>query len=235
MPVPSGVIAARNAGLACALREFDADFICFLDNDAFLAPNAIEEMVAAADDPQIGMVAPKAFQSMTERILASAGGLTVNFYLGLFRDIGYGERDTGQHDTAADVCACPGFAILVPTRVARETGPFDEGLKRYGWEDVDFSLRIAKLGYRLRYAPKAEVEHRGGHAGRRVVASYEYWKLRNLVVLQGNHANRLQWLCFLGSLPLRATYVLCRFAIDIGCRRVVAPRLRQLRARFGVH
>jgi GT2 family glycosyltransferase len=234
MPEPSGVTAARNAGLACVLNQVESDYICFLDNDAFLAPSALAEMVAAASEPDIGMVTPKAFQSMEDRILASAGGMTVNLYLGLFRDAGSGETDLGQYDTPCDVRACPGFALFVPTNVARRAGPFDARLKRYGWEDVDYSLRIAELGFRLRYAPKAEVEHRGGHAGRGIVASYEYWKLRNLFVLMHRHATPMQWACFVVILPLRCLYILLRLIADQAGARRVLPGLKRLATLIGV-
>lgn len=234
LPEPSGVTAARNAGLACVLNQFESDYICFLDNDAFLVPTALAEMVAAASEPDVGMVTPKAFQSMEDRILACGGGMTVNLYLGLFRDAGRGETDLGQYDTPCDVRACPGFAIFVPTRVARRVGLFDTGLKRYGWEDVDYSLRITELGFRLRYAPKAEVEHRGGHAGRGIVASYEYWKLRNLLVLMLRHAGPMQWACFLVIFPLRCLYILLRLLADKAGAPRVLPRLKRLATLIGV-
>ena len=233
MPEPSGVIAARNAGLACAMRDVAADFLCFLDNDAFLAPTALAEMVAAAQDPAIGMVTPKAFRSTATRCLASAGGMTVNLYLGVFRDVGTGETDVGQYDAPADVSACAGFAFLLRAEAARRAGDFDAGLKRYGWEDVDYSLRVAGMGYRLRYAPKAEVEHRGGHAGRGVVAAYEYWKIRNLFILMRRHAGPLQWACFLTVLPPRCVFAILRLLWAKTGGQTFVMQLRRLRARFG--
>ncbi len=225
---PSGVIAARNAGLEYALSELDFDYVCYLDNDAFLEPSALEEMVAAARaDAGIGMVTPKAYQSIHERRLACAGGMTANFGMGLFRDVGSGEVDCGQFDAPRDVVACPGFTFLVRKTVLQQVGLFDTGLRRYGWEDVDYSLRVREAGFRLRYAPRAVVEHKGGHAGRGIVAAYERAKLRNLFVLMHRHAGACEWLCFLSVLPMRFIYVAARVTWDAVARRLAAPQLRR--------
>jgi GT2 family glycosyltransferase len=225
---PSGVIAARNAGLEFAQSELNFDYVCYLDNDAFLEPSALEEMVAAARaDAEVGMVTPKAYQSIHERRLACAGGMTANFGMGLFRDTGSGELDRGQFDEPRDVVACPGFTFLVRKEVVLRVGPFDNGLRHYGWEDVDYSLRVRKAGFRLRYAPQAVVEHKGGHAGRGIVAAYERAKLRNLFVLMHRHASAFQWLCFLGVLPLRCAYVAARLAGHAMARRLVMPQRRR--------
>jgi hypothetical protein len=231
LPESSGVIAARNAGLDFVMNRLSFDYICFLDNDAFLEPTALAEMAASADrDSTVGMVTPKTYQSLHGNRLACAGGMSANFYLGLFRDQGRGEIDSGQYDQSADVQACPGFAFLVRREVVERVGAFDSRLKRYGWEDVDYSLRVAAAGYRLRYAPKARVEHRGGYAGRGVVASYEFWKFRNLFVLMLRHASPLQWLCFLITLPPRCVYVMVRLLWARTGRRMVNSQRKRLGA-----
>jgi hypothetical protein len=231
LPEPSGVIAARNAGLDFVLNRLSFDYVCFLDNDAFLEPTALAEMVAAAErDPSVGMVTPKAYQSLHGNRLACAGGMTANFYLGLFCDVGHDEIDDGQYDQPADVPACPGFAFLVRKEAIERVGLFDVELRRYGWEDVDYSLRVAAAGYRLRYAPKARVEHRGGYAGRGVVASYEFWKFRNLFVLMLRYANPLQWLCFLITLPPRCVYVMVRLLWARAGRRMVSSQRKRIAA-----
>src|SRR5690606_33208285 len=113
-----------------AMAQLTFDFLCYLDNDALLEPSALEEMlVAARQDPAIGMVTPKAYQSIHDRRLACAGGMTANLCLGWFYDVGSGELDCGQYDEPKDVVACPGFAFLVRKEVLQRVGPFDAGLR----------------------------------------------------------------------------------------------------------
>ncbi len=40
-----------------------------------------------------------------------------------------------------------------------EAGGFDEGFRQYGWEDIELSLRLKKLGMRLVYAREAKAYH----------------------------------------------------------------------------
>ncbi len=228
----SGVIAARNAGLDYAMSDLSFDYLCYLDNDALLEPSALEEMVAAAhQDVSVGMVTPKAYQSIPNRRLACAGGMTANFCMGWFRDVGGGELDCGLYEEPRDVVACPGFAFLVREEVLQRVGHFDSSLRHYGWEDVDYSLRVRKAGFRLRYAPRAFVEHKGGHAGRGIVAAYELWKLRNLFVLMLRHANAFEWLCFLCVFPLRCVYVAFRLIKDAAERCLVVPQRKRIDVR----
>ena len=40
-----------------------------------------------------------------------------------------------------------------------EAGGFDEGFREYGWEDIELSLRLKKMGMRLHFAPEAVGYH----------------------------------------------------------------------------
>jgi hypothetical protein len=200
-----GVAGGRNTGVCWVLEKLPAEFILFLDNDTTVEPDAVLELVAAASaDPRIGMVSPKAFRHQGDRHLLSAGGMHFNPYTGALNDVASGQIDSGQHDASRDVQACPGFAFLVRRSVFGQVGLFDETFNPYGWEDVDFSLRAARAGYRIRYAPKAVVYHAGGRVGRGIVDLYERHKCRNLLTFVRRHTTRTQWVCFLTLLPFRA-------------------------------
>jgi GT2 family glycosyltransferase len=55
----------------------------------------------------------------------------------------------------------PGTALLMPAKLCRELGGWDEGTF-YWLEDVDLNLRIIKAGYKLYYLADAEIIHLGG-------------------------------------------------------------------------
>jgi GT2 family glycosyltransferase len=201
----AGVSGGRNAGIQWVEKNLDVDFILFLDNDTKIEPCAIHEFVAAASvDPQIGLVAPKAFRNKGDCLLLSAGGMHFNPYTGVLRDVANNEADLGQYEESRDVQACPGFAFLVRMKVFHRIGLFDDVFNPYGWEDVDFSLRAAKAGFRIVYAPKAIVYHAGGRQGRGVINLYERHKAKNMFYFVRRHTNLIQWLCFLCVLPVRA-------------------------------
>ena len=92
----------------------------------------------------------KAFGRKSDKVLLAAGGMGFNAYTGSAWDVAAGEPDSGQHDRPRDVQACPGYAMFVSAAVVERIGGFDDGFNPYGWEDVDFSLRARRSGFRHR-------------------------------------------------------------------------------------
>ena len=204
-PSNEGVAGGRNAGARWVLENLDAHYLVFIDNDTLLEPETIGHLVlAATEDPEIGLVAPKAFRRKGDRRLLSAGGLQFNPYTGALHDVASGEPDHESHDRPRLIQACPGFAFLVRRDVFERIGFFDEHFNPYGWEDADFSLRAGYGGYKVAYAPNAVVYHLGGRAGRGAVIDYEFHKARSMFYFVRRHTNLLQWLCFCLLLPIRS-------------------------------
>jgi GT2 family glycosyltransferase len=201
----AGVAGGRNAGVRWVGANLTVAYIIFLDNDTQVEPNTIGAMIAAADgQPDIGMVAPKAFRQRGNRELLSAGGMHFNPYTGTLQDVASGEYDVGQYDQGRDIQACPGFAFLVRADVFDQIGGFDNAFNPYGWEDVDLSLRARRGGFRIVYAPDAVVYHAGGRAGRGIVDLYERHKAKNMFYFVRRHTTPWQWACFIVWLPFRA-------------------------------
>jgi GT2 family glycosyltransferase len=205
LPSNRGVAGGRNAGIRYVQERLDVAYTFFLDNDAFVHPACLRELVETIDgDTTIGLVSPKGYRFREGNEIASAG-MVFNPYTGVARDVGDGETDRGQYDTRRSITACPGFAFLVRREVFERIGPFDAAFHPYGWEDVDFSLRARKAGFKILYAPRAVVHHKGGKAGHGPIPAYERGKAENLIRLMKRHATGLQWICFLSLLPMRAT------------------------------
>ncbi len=226
-----GVAGGRNAGLAWVRAHLSAPYLLFIDNDTSLEPRTVSELLAAtAADARIGLVAPKCFHRRDAATLASAGGMDFNLYIGSAWDVASGESDRGQHDAPRDIRACPGFAFFVKREVFEEIGAFDENFNPYGWEDVDLSLRAARAGFRLVYAPAAIVYHSGGRASRGPIRDYERHKAQKMIYLLRRHSTPVQWGCFLLVLPFRASYRAMR-EIATGHGDVVLAWLRGVLAR----
>ena len=214
-PAPLGPAGVRNLGVDHARRHCRFEYLLFLDNDAFLEPAALTKMLdAAAADAGIGIVTPKAYQSLHERRLHLAGELKVNFYTGTVRDVGAGELDVGQYDIPRRIRGCSGFTMLVRREALDRVDGFDNAFAGAAWEDVDFCLRVQRAGFELAYAPDAVVEHPGGVRGRGRLHDREVAKARNWFLLMRRHATPLQWLCFLALLPLRSAQLAVRRIAD---------------------
>ena len=65
---------------------------------------------------------------------------------------------------AHDVDWATGAAVMVPARVARAVGEWNEEFFLYS-EETDYFRRIRARGWRVRFEPSAVVQHRGGGSG----------------------------------------------------------------------
>lgn len=200
----AGPAAARNAGIRRANAGEPFAFYLFLDNDAFVEPDTLGILRAtAAGDPTIGLVVPKAYQSLEDRRLHLAGELRVEFGRGRITPVGAGEIDRGQHDERRSIVACSGFAFLARREVVERVGPFDEAFFPPAWEDVDLALRVRRTGFTIVYEPAAIVEHVGGLLGRGPIGERESAKVANWFLLMRKHATVTEWVAFAARLPLR--------------------------------
>ncbi len=205
-----GVAGGRNIGISYANENFNYKYLFFLDNDTSVEKESLSELIKATrKDKQIGIVTPKGYRMSPPDVIASAGGIGINFYTGSIYDVGSGEIDNGQYNQSKFVSSCAGFAFLVRKEVVSQIGRFDDIYNPYGWEDVDFSLQAGKRGFKILYVPKALVYHKGGKVGRGgALPEFEQYKVRNFFILMKRHTNLLQWMCFVCLIPFRAVLLM---------------------------
>lgn len=221
-----GVAGGRNRGIEYANSNFQYKCLFFLDNDTLVEKESLGELVnAIRRDKQIGLVTPKSYRMSSPKIIASAGGIDINLYTGSVCDIGSGEFDKGQYDQPKFVTSCAGL-VLVKKEVFSQIGWFDEIFNPYGWEDIDFSLRAKKRGFKSLYVPKAVIYHKGGKGGRgRALPEYEKYKVKNFFILMKRHTNLLQWICFVCLIPLKSVSLLMG-ELHRGSLRVILAQFR---------
>lgn len=161
LPRNDGPCAARNAGLRAARNRW----VLALDNDAVVAPDVLEKLLAARDaaGPDVAVLQPRSvFFDDPARVHYDGGafhyaGLIAlrNFYAPL-------ERAEGRGVVEVD-CAIA-VALLVDKDRLLELGGWDE---RYFilFEDLDLSYRLRARGLRILSVEDALVRHRGGTSG----------------------------------------------------------------------
>lgn len=104
----------------------------------------------------------------------------------------------------------PAGAFLLIRRAAwAAAGGFDENFYPIWFEDVDFLLRLARLGWRIRHAGLVRARHSGGHSAGRLPwperRLYWYESLVRYARLHFGRAGRIAiWLSLWVSLPLRS-------------------------------
>ena len=202
-----GAAGGRNAGWRHLRRLADCDIVVFLDDDSEVTTSYFRRIAECfSANPWAGVVAGKALTGPASGVIMSAG-IRVNLYTGNIGDIGTGEKDAGQYDVPRELDACGGFALAVRSKVFEQLGGIDERFNPYGWEEVDFCLRVRKAGYKILYEPRAVLSHKGTRAGRPPKAEYERHKVRNYFRLLGRHATFAQKCSCVIFVPLRMARV----------------------------
>jgi GT2 family glycosyltransferase len=207
-----GVASGRNAAAKLAVKRFSPSHLLFLDNDMLVEPGFVAALERPfAEDNRVGQAQAKLrFMDDRER-LNDGGGARINFVLWQVTPVGYGELDRGQHDTIQECVSCGG-AMMVRADVFRQLGGFDATFDPFGPEDLDFSLRLRRAGYRALYVPQAAAYHAVSHTfGKEYGESYARHKARHWFVFMRRHASLPQKLGFyLMGVPFLALRTLIR-------------------------
>ncbi|XOF34053.1 MAG: glycosyltransferase family 2 protein [Candidatus Electrothrix sp. YB6] len=181
-----GFSRANNIGYQAVCPDYqDADFILFLNPDAFPEPDSIEQALAFFTDSRntdIGCISGRllGFDSRTGQPtgLLDSTGVFRKWY-GRWYDRGQGEADIGQHMVQEEVPAvCGAFLfcrIIMLDQIAlqQSSGPavFDPDFFLYK-EDIELCLRIRKAGWRITYLPEIRVYHCRGWQKKRQQVPY---------------------------------------------------------------
>jgi len=194
------VEAGENLGFGAAVNvvaeRSTAPWIAPANADVALEPGALERLLATgAEHPRAGAVAPRLVlpDGATQHSVYAFPTVrfTAAYNLGLARVVpGLGERLCllGEWDPARPrwVDWAVGAFLVVRREAWDGAGGFDPAQWMYA-EDLDLGWRLARMGWRTRYEPRARVRHAEsaatrqawGEAGvrRRQAATYD-WMLR---------------------------------------------------------
>lgn len=167
-----------------AMGKVNSEYIVLLNNDTkILNPKWVQRLVDKASvDPKIAAVSCKMVSLEDRSLLDSVGGMGIPFWRG-FVDIGREEPDKGQYDQEGfEPFAFCGGAALIKRRIFMQLGGFDGKFFLYT-EDADLSWRLRLFGYRVGFAPQAQVAHyfSGSSPTKEVDARKLYYCHRNLL------------------------------------------------------
>ncbi|MFN8641669.1 MAG: glycosyltransferase family 2 protein [Candidatus Binatia bacterium] len=176
-PGNEGYAGGNNRGLRAALAA-GAEYALLLNNDALIAPDALDHLRAcAAGDPRIALVGCRLVApDDPARDVGSHGRITYGPFLVAI--------DAGQA-TAGDVEWVSGCGVLVRLAALADVGLLDESFFLY-CEDVDWCLRARRRGYRVVYEPRAVVVH-GPAASPAARSRRAYFLARNGLLFARKH------------------------------------------------
>lgn len=189
-----GFTGGNNLGIKWALDHF-FDQVLLLNNDTVVEPDFLDPLVSFLEEHlDYGAVQPKIMLEADRDKLWNAGG---GYFKGLEMtwSIGTGQLDEGQFDQEKDTPWITGCAILVRSAVIRKVGMLDARFFAY-YEDVEWSFRIKKSGFKLRYLPQSKIYHVAGGSSRKIKTKegvvppiLHYYRTRNHLFLIRSHSN----------------------------------------------
>ena len=182
-----GFARGTNAGLSWVLAHDEYDTVVFLNNDARLSDDDLLRAVdMVRDDHSIGLLTGKILRP-DGRLWYGGGRL--RRWRGGVNIFGAGRQDHGQCDSARDVTFIS-LAFAVTRRDVIERVGLLANEYFFGQEEWDYSLRIRKAGYRLRYEPSVGCMHGGDGSHNNSAPEFVYNGYRNKLIFQQRYLPR---------------------------------------------
>ena len=141
-------------------RKATGDYLFFLNHDATVQPDTIPTLLSVITaSPDTAAVVPRVYFEHEKQLIDKG--------LGVFDNLGFGwhpfhlARADEEHvdEAERETVWGSGCAFLVDATVFEELGRFDPDFFMYT-EDLDFCLRLRKVGYAVQLAPSATVYHK---------------------------------------------------------------------------
>lgn len=181
LPDNEGFARGTNAGLRWVLAHDEYDTVVFLNNDARLS---YDDLLRAVDmvrnDRSIGLLTGKILRP-DGRLWYGGGRL--RRWRGGVNIFGGGRQDHGQCDSARDVTFIS-LAFAVTRRDVIERVGLLANEYFFGQEEWDYSLRIRKARYHLRYEPSIGCMHGGDGSHNNSAPEFVYNGYRNKLMFQ---------------------------------------------------
>jgi len=224
LPSNEGFGRGTNAGLRWVLAHGEYNVVVFLNNDALLsAYDLLRAIGMVRNDRSTGLLTGKILRP--DGRLWYGGGRLRRWRGGV--DIfGARRRDRGQCDVAADVTFISlAFAVTRRDVIERVGLLADEYF--FGQEEWDYSLRVRKAGYRLRYEPSIGCMHGGDGSHNNSAPEFVYNGYRNKLMFQQRYLPR--W-----AFPIwRMAFVLyARTILPVTCAWMRGTKLQPRLLRF---
>jgi GT2 family glycosyltransferase len=169
---------ALNLGIGIS----QSDYIAILNNDMTVEKEWLKGLMKVMkQDERIGVVQSKIIFTDKKTINSVGVEEVEDLY---FKDIAVGEEDIGKYEDVRELEYFSGGSALLRRACIENVGGFDEDFMFYV-EDLDYSLRCRKKGWKIFYCPKSVVYHRfHGTASRKFC---EYFCSRNRLLFIAKH------------------------------------------------
>ena len=217
-----GFPGGNNVGIRDAL-ERGTDYLLLLNNDTIVSADFLTRLVSVAEaGSAVGLVNPKIyFLEPPDRLWH--GGARYRSWWSFPKIVGVGKQDDGSYGDTKEVPFTTGCALLIKSEVLRKVGLLAEEYF-LGFEDLDFSLRARRAGYKTIYAGNAAIWHRSAYVTQKNLGKpvKDFYYFRNTVLVARKFMLRRYWPLYLLSLGWQAGYRTAGYLLRLEFRRVAA-------------
>ncbi len=200
-----GFTGGNNLGISHAVKEYNPDYFLLLNSDTTVDPQFLTEMyLDLKNDPQAGITSSKIYfypgnefhhqsydKTQQVQIIWYGGGSIDWLNLQAFHR-GVDELDRGQFDQQKTSEFATGCSLLIKREVTEKVGILDKKYFLY-LEDVDFSIRVKRYGYKILFSPTSIVYHKNAGstqgAGSQI---HQYYQSRNRLFFFMNYGSLRQ-------------------------------------------
>ena len=153
----NGFASGNNLGIKYALN-CGADYVMLLNNDTIIAPTMIEELKKASLNKYVTV--PKTFYFENKNLIWYAGG-TYSKITGSVKHLGYNQIDNEKYTHDKFVSFGTGCCLFIPRTAIEQVGCLSEKYFMYG-EDLDYSIKLNRNGFKIKYVANAHLWHKVG-------------------------------------------------------------------------
>lgn len=186
-----GFSEGNNIAITKALAG-GSDYIVLLNNDTILSQDFLINLIDFSQKhPQAGLISPKIYfasgfeyhknrysQKDQGKVIWYAGG-KIDWDNVYAQHIGVDEVDKGQFDISKETQFATGCCMFVKREVVEKVGLFDKNYFLY-YEDVDYSLRVKKKGFKVFYTSSSLIWHKNASSsGKPGSDLHIYFQTRN--------------------------------------------------------
>ena len=185
-----GFSKANNIGIDYAIKN-NFDYTILINNDTIVERNLIEVLLKTAQAKNLSVVQPLILK-YNSKVIWNAGG-RINYFFGNFitrKKVGNSLNSSHELTEWLTGCCC-----LFKTKIFKEIGKLDESFFAY-YEDVDFSLRLKKHGYKIGFTSKTHIYHyesfssiSNNSKGGKLSPHIHYLNIRNHILILKKHSD----------------------------------------------
>jgi len=176
-------------GINVGIRKAKGNYLFITNDDIIFEINSLKTLIDFAQKHAECILGGKQVHPQTKKFIV--GGRKFSFLTGMQTSI--------KARSSPVVCdQVDGCAMLIPRKVLKDIGLFDEEFYPVYGEDLDFCLRAKRGGYNIYYHPKAIFFHNPSQSVFKLpLADIYFYGFNNKLILMLKHANPLQLSIFL--------------------------------------